>query len=205
MYIPLHFAEHDTAWIEGFVGHVGAGTLVTHGAAQLHANLLPLIYDAQAQTLRGHLARANLQTQDFNASREALVIFQGANGYVSPSFYPSKAVHHRVVPTWNYEMVQMTGALSFKPDAAWLMQLLNDLTAKHENPRLFPWKPEDAPKEFIDGLLHNIIGVEMIVSRVEAKRKLSDNCDEADRWGTIVGAREDGNHALADAMESKAL
>ncbi len=205
MYIPPHFAETDAAWIAEFVKRIGAGTLVTHGATQLHANFVPLIFDADQQTLRGHLARANMQTQDFQSARDALVIFQGPHGYVSPSFYPSKAVHHRVVPTWNYETVQMTGALSFKPDVAWLMQLLNDLTAQHEHARPLPWKPADAPQEFIEGLTHSIIGFELVVSRVEAKRKLSENKDEADRWGTIAGVRDDDNHALADAMESKEL
>jgi transcriptional regulator len=161
--------------------------------------------------LQGHLARANPQTNDIEScavgthtakTREGLVIFQGAHAYVSPSFYPSKEEHHRVVPTWNYEMVQVRGAVTVRDDRDWLRNFLPNLTALHESERAIPWKMGDAPDEFIEGLLHNLVGVEIAIEHIAAKRKLSQNRSEADRWGTMAGLRDDGADEVVQAMES---
>lgn len=207
MYLPAYFEERDPQWALAFIRQVRAGTLVTRGAAQLHASLLPWHLSEDGKTLRGHLARANPQATDLErcavgTAREALVIFQGAHGYVSPSFYLSKAEHHRVVPTWNYEMVQVRGGVVLHDDEAWLREFLPLLTDLHERARPTPWRMSDAPQEYIDALIKAIVGVEIAIERIEAKRKLSQNKSQADRWGVIAGLRDDGEQALAQAMES---
>jgi transcriptional regulator len=202
MYLPTHFDEKDVAWAHAFIRATRAGTIVTHGANGIEANFIPLLLAEDGKKLLGHFARANPQAKNCGVgTNEALVIFQGANGYVSPSFYPSKAEHHQVVPTWNYEMVQVRGALTIHDDAQWLRAFLPQLTHMHEHARSEPWAMSDAPDEFIGNLLKHIVGVEIAITQIEAKRKLSQNRTEADRWGALAGLRESDEHAIADAME----
>jgi transcriptional regulator len=205
MYVPSHYVESDPRWIEEFVREVSAGTIITNGATQLHANFVPLLFDGKRKLLRGHISRANEQWRDLADNRQALATFTGGSAYISPNWYPTKADTHRVVPTWNYEIVQMYGAISFSHDAATLIEIISALTDREERASARPWRVTDAPQEYLDGMVKSIVAFEIEISRIEAKRKLSQNKTEADRWGAIAGLRERGDfqsNRVADAMES---
>ena len=176
------------------------------------ATLLPVIWERPAELadgtwgrLLGHLAVANDQWQTAAPGAEALVIVTGPQAYISPSWYESKARHGRVVPTWNYEVVHLTGAVTFHRDSEWLRDVVTRLTRRHESGRARPWAVSDAPPEYVDGQLRAIVGVELTIGSVEAKQKLSQNRSEQDRAGVVAGLRaEDGHHpgpaAIADLM-----
>jgi transcriptional regulator len=207
VYIPAHFSANESPWCDEFMAATRAGTVVTQGEKQLHANLYPLLFDQERRTLRGHCARANPQWQDVRVGSETLVILGDVGAYVSPNFYPSKAEQHHVVPTWNYEAVHAYGAIAFHHDATWLLQLLHALTTREESTEPIPWQMADAPTEFIAGLLNHIVGFEIQLHRVEAKRKLSQNRSAADRWGTIAGldARDHDPASTSIAASMKKL
>lgn len=198
MYLPSPFAVADVPVIQAMIARAGLATLVTDGPDGLTATPLPMLWDPDRGVLEGHVARPNPQADGGPCS--GLAIFAGPHAYVSPSFYPWKAEHGRQVPTWNYEAVHMRGQVSWFTDAARLRGLLDRLTAAHESHRPVPWRLDDAPPAYIDGLLRGIVGVEMTVERVFAKRKLSQNKDGRDRQGVIAGLRADGVDDLADLM-----
>jgi transcriptional regulator len=205
LYLPAHFVETDARWTREFIEQIGAGVVTTRGATQWHANLVPLLFDEKRNLLRGHIARANPQWSDCAGEAHALVTFTGANAYISPNWYPSKAESHRVVPTWNYEMVQLFGTISYNHDAATLIDIVSALTDREEAKSETPWRLSDAPPDYIDAMVKSIVGFEIVVERIEAKRKLSQNHTEANRWGVIAGLRERGDmssNAIADAMET---
>jgi transcriptional regulator len=151
--------------------------------------------------LRGHLAKANPQWRNYVAGSEALAIFHGPNHYVSPSWYPSKKEHEKVVPTWNYVVVHARGMLCLKSEPEWLLENVRALTEAQERSAETPWYVTDAPKEFIDGLLGAIIGIEFIVTRWEGKWKVGQNRSTQDREGVIAGLER---LASRDAQESDA-
>jgi transcriptional regulator len=186
MYLPTAFAVTDPADIEAALRSQSFGCLVTGGAEGLFATHMPFLYDVDARRLTGHMARPNPHWER-PCKGEALVIFQGPQAYVSPSWYPSKQRNSRVVPTWNYEAVHVYGALSWRQEVDWLAAHVGALTDRHEAGRAEPWAVSDAPAEFIRGLASNIVGLELAISRIEVKRKLSQNRSEADRLGVIVG------------------
>jgi transcriptional regulator len=186
MYIQDLFAVTDAAEVEAMLGGAGLGCLVTHDAGGLFASHLPFVYDAGRGTLSGHIARANPHWERAGEG-EALAIFRGADAYISPSWYPSKSEHGRVVPTWNYEAVHVHGRLTWRHDEAWLLDFLNALTDRHEAAQAKPWSVADAPEKFTGTLVRSIVGLELSIDRIEAKRKLSQNRPEADRLGVIAG------------------
>lgn len=186
MYVPSAYAETDPDAVAAVVERARLGLLVTHGPAGLTATHLPFIFDRERDVLLAHVARPNPHPQAAGDG-EALAVFTGADGYVSPDYYPSKAEHGRQVPTWNYEAVHVYGRLTWFDDRARLLDLLTRLTARHEAGRATPWRIEDAPGDYIDRLLNGIVGVELTATRVEAKRKLSQNKPAADRLGVIAG------------------
>ncbi len=182
MYVPRHFemsADDATA----LAGTVGVGHLVTSTDAGLDSSFVPFLVDRVNGDLvvRAHIAAANPQRHAVAASTEALLIVQGPDAYVSPSLYPSKAEHGRVVPTWNYAIVHLHGHLQLVDDHDRLLDLVTRLTELHEGRRETPWAVSDAPAEFIDGQLKAIVGIEMTVERIEGKAKLSQNRGEPDR------------------------
>ena len=206
MYIPDAFAVTDPAEIAALLGGARLAVLVTHGAEGLFATHLPLIHDAAAGTLNGHMARTNPHRARAGDG-EALVIVQGVEAYVSPSFYPAKAEHGRVVPTWNYEVVHVHGRLTWHEEADWLHANVAALTDRFEAGREPPWALADAPESYVAGMLRAIVGVELAITRVEAKRKLSQNRGEADRAGVIEGlaaSPREGDRAVAAAMAALA-
>lgn len=197
MYLPSHFAQTQPEQLHGLMRTHPFGLLVTRAGEGLAANPLPWLLDAEggAQgTLRGHVARANPVWREA-AGQEVLVVFQGPQAYVSPGWYPSKAAHGKVVPTWNYVLVQARGRLRVVEDAAWLHALVSRLSTVHEASRPRPWAVDDAPPDYVEKMLRAIVGLELEITALEGKWKLSQNRDAADRAGVA-----DGLAALDDAQ-----
>lgn len=188
--------------MDALLGSLGAADLITVTDEGLLATFLPLLYDpsvGEQGALLGHLARNNEQWRRAPVG-EALVIARGVDGYVSPSYYASKAEHGRVVPTWNYVTAHVYGELIVHDDVEWLGGLVRRLTALHEAGRERPWSVDDAPEAFVAGQLRAIVGVELRISRVEAKAKLSQNRPSADIDGVVAGLERDGQGAHAEAV-----
>ncbi|WP_029138453.1 FMN-binding negative transcriptional regulator [Nakamurella lactea] len=205
MYLPHFNAISDPAATAEFVRRVAAGTLITPGPDGLvDATLLPILWDGE-QRLVAHLARANEQWRRIGDGGQGLVVVQGPDAYVSPAWYASKAEHGRVVPTWNYSAVHLRGAVTVHDDPDWLRQVVTDLTDFHEAGREHPWQVADAPPRYVDGQLRAIVGVELTVTRVEAKAKWSQNRSEADRAGVHAGYLADGDDDAAQRISSGGL
>ncbi|MBB5841650.1 FMN-binding negative transcriptional regulator [Kribbella italica] len=200
MYIPKHFAANDAVVQDLLVNH-GAANLVTSTPDGLLATLLPFVYDAEAGALLGHLARNNEQWSR-PVLGEALAIVSGPDAYISPSAYASKREHGRVVPTWNYVTAHVYGTLVVHDDPAWLETLVRRLTAKHEARFAQQWSVDDAPPKYIAGQLRAIVGVELAISRIEAKAKLSQNRSAADIDGVIAALDARGDLDSAEAVKA---
>lgn len=186
MYIPAAFRQHDLAQLHGLIRQQPLASLISHGAAGLQANHLPLWLatdEGEFGTLHGHFARANPQWQELAAGAEVLAIFTGAEGYISPSWYPTKAEHGKAVPTWDYQSVHAYGQAEVFDDAERLLQLLGRLTEQHESPQSQPWAIADAPRAYIDKMLQAIVGFSLPIQRLEGQWKLSQNRSTADREG----------------------
>ena len=199
MYTPSNFAINDLPELQQQILGTRLAVLVTHGEEGLQASHLPLLLrpdQGPNGTLYGHFARANPQWKALQDGAQALVIFAGAEAYVSPGFYPSKAEHGKVVPTWNYVAVHAYGTAEVFTDADRLRDLVSALTDRHEAGRNNPWKVADAPADYIDGMLKAIVGFALPIERLEGKRKLSQNRSTAD----IAGVRE-GLAASPDAHD----
>jgi transcriptional regulator len=223
MYLPRHFTWTDRAQIEAFVDAAQSANLVTFDGTRPVATLLPVIWDrperaangadpadpsdpASYGRLLGHIAIANSQWKTAAPDAEALAIVYGPQAYISPSWYEAKARHGRVVPTWNYEAVHLTGTIAFHQDPEWLRAFVTRLTGLHEGGREHPWAVTDAPPEYIDGQLRAIVGVELTISAIEAKQKLGQNRSELDREGVVEGLRAEprpGTAAIADLMAAQ--
>ncbi|AHZ70609.1 MAG: FMN-binding negative transcriptional regulator [Pseudomonas sp.] len=189
MYNPSGFAIKDLHELQQQIIDTRLAMVVTHGEQGLQASHLPLLFNPEQGpngTLYGHFARGNPQWKELQNGAEALVIFAGADAYVSPGFYPSKAEHGKVVPTWNYVAVHAYGTADVFTEADRLLNLVSALTDRHEASRQQPWKVTDAPADYIDGMLKAIVGFALPIQRLEGKRKLSQNRSAAD----IAGVRE---------------
>jgi len=184
MYLPQHFKEERPEVLHALMRSHPLAALVTYGPRGIEANHLPLLADAEKGLLRGHLARANSQWQRLEPAAEAMAIFQGPNAYVSPNWYPTKQEHGRVVPTWNYAVVHVWGELTVYHETERLLAFLEQLTAEHEASEPQPWRPGDAPSSYTEGLLRAIVGIELRVTRMEGKWKMSQNQPSANREGT---------------------
>lgn len=202
MYVPAHFEAGPDA-IRNLLTRPGAANLVTMTRHGLLATLMPFVYDPDAGghgALQGHLARNNTQWSE-PAVGEALAIIQGADAYVSPSWYPSKAEHGRVVPTWNYSTAHVYGNLVVHEDPEWLARQVRRLTGVHEAGFKHPWGVDDAPERYISGQLRAIVGVELVITRIEAKAKLSQNRPDADIDGVVAGLSARGHSESASDVE----
>jgi transcriptional regulator len=198
MYVPAHFAEDRIPVLHEAIDSSGLATLVTLTADGLIASHVPLMLNpdpAPYGTLIGHLARPNPQARE--AIGEALAIFQGPEGYITPSYYATKRETGKVVPTWNYIAIHAYGTLRFIDDRTHLLDIVTRLTNRHEGPRAAPWTVSDAPADFVQGMLNGIIGFELTITRLEGKRKMSQNRPEADRTGVVLGLVDDGRPDLA--------
>ena len=208
MYIPAHFAIDD-ATVDELLAKHGAADLITQTDDGLLATMLPFAYDPSAGprgALYGHLARNNDQWRK-PAHGESLAIVRGPDAYVSPSWYAAKAEHGRVVPTWNYVTAHVYGRLLVHDDPAWVEGVVRRLTAKHEATRLASpgqppaWSVDDAPRQFIEGQLRAIVGLELQIIRIEAKAKLSQNRPVGDIAGIVDGLAARGDDRNAAAVE----
>lgn len=199
MYRPPAFREDRIEVLHAAIRARPLATLVTAGPAGLEANQIPFLIEEGGSfgMLRAHLARANGQLDALRTGAEALVIFQGPQAYVSPSWYAAKAEHHQVVPTWNYVAVHCWGAPQVVDDAAWLRGQIGRLTLAQEEGRAEPWSVEDAPPDFVAARVGAIVGLEIPVRRIEGKWKASQNRSDADREGVAAGL---GNHPMAELV-----
>ena len=198
MYQPPAFREDRIDVIHDLIRAHPLSTLVHFEDGGLAANHVPLVLHpglGEKGTLRGHVARANPLWKAFDARIDVLAIFQGVEHYITPSWYPAKKEHGKVVPTWNYAVVHAYGPLSVHKDADWLKTQVNSLTDTHEGDREVPWAVSDAPGDFVDRQLRGIVGIEIPIARLEGKWKMSQNRAEDDRHGVIEGLHADGSAA----------
>jgi len=207
MYLPEHFAETRAHELHRLIDEHPLGALVVAGPNGLDANHVPFLLDPEAGergVLLAHVARANPLWREVRDGDEALVIFRGAEAYVSPNWYPSKHETHRLVPTWNYRVVHVHGRLRIRDDERFVRGVVARLTRRHEaragSPK--PWRMTDSAPGFIDGMLAAIVGIEIGIDRIVGKWKLSQNREERDRVGAAEALEARGEHGMADAMRS---
>ncbi|HMN75707.1 MAG TPA: FMN-binding negative transcriptional regulator [Burkholderiaceae bacterium] len=191
MYLPSHFEETRRDVLAALVASQPLGTLVTQDlSGALQADPIPFVLDpdpAPHGTLRGHVARANPLWRETRADVDALVVFHGAQGYVSPNWYPSKAEHGKAVPTWNYIVVQARGRLRAIDDREWLRDFVTRLTERYEARQTKPWHVSDAPADYLEAMLGAIVGIEIELAALVGKWKASQNRSAADRAGVVAG------------------
>ncbi len=190
MYVPKAFAVTELDELQRMISASRLALLVSHGEQGLLASHLPLLLvpgEGEFGTLYGHFARANPQWRELQAGAEVLVVFQGDEAYVSPSFYPSKAEHGKVVPTWNYQAVHAYGRAEVFDERERLLALVSALSDRHEQPRAQPWAVSDAPADYLEPMLRAIVGFALPISRLQGKAKLSQNKSDADRAGVRAG------------------
>lgn len=210
VYLPAHFEETRPDVLHELMRAHPLGTLVTSGPSGLNANHVPFEYDSQPAplgTLRAHVARANPVWREFSTEVEPLVIFQGSQVYITPSWYQTKRATGKVVPTFNYMVVHAYGAMRAIEDTAWLRDFVGKLTDRFEAPRAQPWAVTDAPEDFIALQLRAIVGIEIRLTKLTGKWKTSQNRPAADRAGVIEGLRksdEAAAQAMAAAIEKSA-
>ncbi len=196
MYQPPHFREEDLQTQHALIRAYPLGLLVTAGASGLLANPVPFHLDADASekgVLRLHLARANGQWKDIRDGATVLTVFQGADSYVTPSWYQTKQETGKVVPTWNYAIVQARGPARIVEDADWLLAQIGAITSQHEGRRALPWSVSDAPGDFIRAQLKGIVGIEIEIAEIEGKWKVSQNRPVGDREGVAAGLEAEGD------------
>ena len=206
MYVPSHFEESRTEVMHELIRAHGLGTLVTLDDSGLNANHIPFEIDAEGEfgVLRAHVARANPVWKNFSRSIDAMVVFQGAQAYITPSWYETKKTDGKVVPTYNYISVHAYGELRAIEDKAWLRQFVGRLTDRYEAPRSAPWAVSDAPDEYIDKMLGAIVGIEIPVKRLVGKWKVSQNRPAVDRANVVAGLTEVGSdeaRAMAQSVQ----
>jgi transcriptional regulator len=212
MYIPPHFAVTDPATLHRILREHPLGMLVTPGPEGLDADHIPFEFEpgqgvdddggapGAHGTLRAHVARANPLWQRCPTGTPVMVVFRGAEAFVSPSWYPSKHESHRQVPTWNYEVVHAHGVLTVHDDERFVRGLVARLTRQHEAGESKPWKMSDSAPDFIDAMLANIVGIEVAVTSLVGKSKLSQNKETRDRRGAADTLAARGQAELAQRM-----
>lgn len=201
MYLPEHFKEIDQEEIAAVIAAAPLGCVVANTAEGLIANHMPILVDKRGE-LVGHIALANDMHRLIAEGEEVLVIFRGVDGYVSPNFYPSKAEHHKQVPTWNYQVVHVHGTISFQHDETSKRAAVGLLTREHER-RINgekAWRMADAPADYMTDMLGKIVAFRIAVARTVAKSKLSQNRDSRDFEGAVDGLKSSGQEALATRM-----
>lgn len=196
MYVPKYYEETEISVLHALIRAQPLGTWVTHSDGELIANHIPFLIDPSRGTqgtLIGHVARANPAWQSFSKTINSVVAFQGPQTYITPSWYPSKHAHGKAVPTWNYAVVHAHGIPRAIEDRDWLLQHVNQLTDVHESDQTLPWKVSDAPREFTEKLLQEIVGIEIPIAKLVGKWKVSQNRPASDKLGVVAGliARDD--------------
>ena len=204
LYLQSHYEETDPATIRSLVTDFPLGTLVTAGSDGISANHIPFLLDEQAGergSLIGHVARGNALWQEHDPAIEALVVFQGPSAYISPNWYPTKQETHQVVPTYNYAVVHVYGRLIVHDDQKWLRGAVGRLTKAMEARQQEPWRMGQAPAAFIETQLGNIVGIEIAISCVYGKWKMSQNRPVADKEGAAAGLQARGDAVEAQVAE----
>ena len=204
MYIPRHHAQPDTDALAALIASHALGAWVCQTAGGLVANHVPFHFDRQRGKLVGHVARANPVWREIGNGDPVLVVFRGAQGYISPNWYPGKHETHRRVPTWNYEIVHGHGTIHVHDDEKFVRGVVARLTRRHEADQPQPWKMGDAPADYLAEQLSHIVGIEVRLTRLECKRKLNQHHATFDREGAIRGLEFIGNADLAQAMRDTA-
>ncbi|MES2959633.1 MAG: FMN-binding negative transcriptional regulator [Pseudomonadota bacterium] len=204
MYLPKHFAQPDREQLARLMAAHPLATLVSRTDDGFSADHIPLMYDpsqGEHGLLRGHVARANPLWRAA-AGSAVLAVFSGPQAYITPSWYAAKSTNAKVVPTWNYAVVHAQGPLRAIEDADWLHRLVSDLTRRHEEPRAHPWQVSDAPEDYVQQMLRAIVGIEIPLTSLVGKWKVTQNRSEADRLGVAAGL---GNEVGDDAAQMAAL
>src|SRR5436189_1454543 len=204
MYQPDHFRVEDVSEMHALMRARPFAALVSAASSGLFASHLPTVLKDEGRygAIECHLARANPHWRDLADGGEALMIFQGAEGYITPNWYPSKAEGGKVVPTWNYAVVHATGRPEVMQDKAWLLRHVTELTAQQERTEAKPWALSDAPDSYIDVMLRGIVGFRFAITRLEGKWKMSQNRDTEDREGVVRGLN---TRATGDDLEMAEL
>jgi transcriptional regulator len=203
MYVPAHFDEPRREVLYELIEKAPLGVLFTHGRSGMDANHLPfhLSRDEGAQgVLHCHVARANPVWQDLASGDEALVVFRAADAYISPNWYPSKREFKKQVPTWNYQVVHAHGRVTIRDDERYVRTVIARLTKTHESTQANPWKMTDSPKDFIDMMVKNIVGIEITVTKLVGKMKLSQNKEARDILEAGATVKQHGSDRIGDAM-----
>jgi transcriptional regulator len=198
MYLPSHFEETRVDVLHALIREHSLGMLVTNAVYGLEANHIPFELDPEPApfgTLRCHVARANPVWQSMSGTSAAMIVFRGVEAYVSPSWYATKHQHGKVVPTWNYAAVHAYGTPRVITDPVWLRTLVQSLTDRYEATRVDRWRVADAPAEYVDKMLTAIVGIEVPITRLIGKLKLSQNRTPADRAGVVTGLRREGDES----------
>jgi len=208
MYVPKHFEEREIMVLHALIRSHPLGAWVTQAAGALVVNHIPFLVDSEKGehgTLIGHVARANPIWNSFSLEMDSMVIFQGPQGYISPSWYPSKHEHGKTVPTWNYAVVHAQGMPRAIEDRDWLLRHVTQLSDFHESTQAVPWNVSDAPPDYIDTMLNAIVGIEIPITTIAGKWKVSQNRTLPDKLGTIAGleARADTNSREVAALVQK--
>jgi transcriptional regulator len=204
MYTPAHFAVTDPAALHRIIREHPLGILVTPSPDGLDANHIPFEFDPTVGAhglLSAHVARANPVWQQCAGGADVLIVFRGNEHYISPNWYPSKHEMHRQVPTWNYEVVHAHGRLTVRDDDKFVRGVVARLTRTHEAQEPKPWKMGDSAPDYIDGMVRAIVGIEVLVTRLEGKSKLSQNREPRDVQGAADSLRARGVLPLAESME----
>jgi transcriptional regulator len=203
MYMPAHFAIKNSDVLHRIIREHPLGALVTLGPDGLDANHIPFEMDVTHGALgllTAHVARANPVWQQCRDGAEVLVVFRGNESYISPNWYPSKHESHRQVPTWNYEVVHVHGRLAVMDEQRFVRGVVARLTRTHEAAEPVPWKMGDSAPEYIDGMLKAIVGIQVEITRIEGKAKLSQNREARDRLNAADTLLARGEQALGRAM-----
>ena len=203
MYVPAHFAETRKEVLHSRIVQHPFGTLITHGSSGLDANHIPFelaAEDGELGVLRAHVARANPVWQEVANGDEVLVVFHAGDAYISPNWYPSKHELHKQVPTWNYMVVHAHGRMTILDDERYVRGVVGRLTRTHEASEPKPWKMGDAPKDYVDAMVKAIVGVQIEVTRLVGKSKLSQNKEARDIQGAAEALKSSGESQLANAM-----
>lgn len=196
MYTPDAFKEGRTEVLHELIRESPLATLIMPNLGEVVINHLPMVLRpgaANRGTLVGHVPKTNAVWELMNGERRAAAVFQGANAYITPSWYPSKHEHGRAVPTWNYAVVHVRGTPRAIDDAQWLLAHLEELTDTLESGQALPWKVSDAPQSFTDGMVGQLVGIEMPIDAIEGKWKVSQNRPHADQIGVIAGLKSRGD------------
>lgn len=210
MYLPKHFEESRVDVMHDLIRAHPLATLVTLASSGLVANHIPLqcVSDSSSLgTLQGHVARANPLWRDFNEELEVLAIFQGAEGYISPSWYATKKETGKVVPTWNYAVVHAHGTLRIIDDANWVRAQIEALTTQNEAAFAQPWSVADAPRDYTDKMISAVVGIEILITRLSGKWKVSQNQPPANQTSVVKALRGKGGDCskmMAELIEANA-